>query len=449
MQDDKRPGTSASGLKALGREALDLGARYLSAGREWFNDRRDEMRNEYDHGANGRNDHRASSQEGRYTRGDREDPRGYRDAGRQGDVFSDRRYGEGSAGHGGSRDAMGDDGDVSSRSQRYDDASSAGRQGHAFEGRGYDDAQYGRGRQSGMGQRQQGMNEYGMGSQGGDDDRRNVYGQQGRQGSQRSFDQSDFGHGRSTYGQGDGQSGQGSAGHYGQGNYGQSGQGNYGQSGHGQSDQGSYGQGGHGQSGHGQSSQGGYGQSAYGQSGQGGQGHYGQSGHGQSGQGSYGQGHRGKGPRNYARSDERITEDLNERLMQDDEIDASDVEVSVSDGTVTLEGTVSQRAMKHRIEDLAEACAGVKDIENRIRVKRDDQGDEGGMSGKQGGTTMGASGTQSAASGQSRASGTSATSASSGTSPSSGSGASASGASSTGMQSGTTSQKSGSGRGTT
>jgi osmotically-inducible protein OsmY len=37
---------------------------------------------------------------------------------------------------------------------------------------------------------------------------------------------------------------------------------------------------------------------------------------------------------------------------------------------VVLEGTVPERRMKHAIEDLADACPGIQDIENRIRVRR-------------------------------------------------------------------------------
>ncbi|MBT2744940.1 BON domain-containing protein [Lysobacter sp. ISL-42] len=80
-------------------------------------------------------------------------------------------------------------------------------------------------------------------------------------------------------------------------------------------------------------------------------------------------GHRGQGPRRYARSDERITEDLNERLTEDDLVDARDIEVRCSDGKVVLEGEVGARWMKHRAEDLADACGGVKDVDNRIRVR--------------------------------------------------------------------------------
>ncbi|WP_052101245.1 BON domain-containing protein [Novilysobacter arseniciresistens] len=83
----------------------------------------------------------------------------------------------------------------------------------------------------------------------------------------------------------------------------------------------------------------------------------------------YGMGYSGVGPRNYTRSDERITEDLCERLTHDHDIDASDIEVKVANGTATLEGTVSQRWMKHRAEDLADNCSGVRSVDNRIRVQ--------------------------------------------------------------------------------
>jgi osmotically-inducible protein OsmY len=81
-------------------------------------------------------------------------------------------------------------------------------------------------------------------------------------------------------------------------------------------------------------------------------------------------GHRGKSPKGYLRSDERIREDLNERLTDDDSIDPSEISIEVKDGIVTLTGSVEQRWMKHRAEDIAEACSGVKDVENQIRVSR-------------------------------------------------------------------------------
>jgi BON domain len=77
------------------------------------------------------------------------------------------------------------------------------------------------------------------------------------------------------------------------------------------------------------------------------------------------------GPKGYQRSDERLREDISERLMEARYIDSSDVTVAVSGAKVVLEGTVPQRRMKHAIEDLVDACPGVLDIDNRIRVRRE------------------------------------------------------------------------------
>lgn len=79
--------------------------------------------------------------------------------------------------------------------------------------------------------------------------------------------------------------------------------------------------------------------------------------------------HRGRGPRGYTRSDERIREDINDWLMEDSFIDASDIEVSVVGGEVTLSGTVDNRDMKWRAENLAADVLGVKDVNNRLRIR--------------------------------------------------------------------------------
>ncbi|HKU75546.1 MAG TPA: BON domain-containing protein [Pyrinomonadaceae bacterium] len=86
---------------------------------------------------------------------------------------------------------------------------------------------------------------------------------------------------------------------------------------------------------------------------------------------------RGRGPKGYRRSDERIKEDVNDRLGDDYYIDASDIEVSVQNQEVTLTGTVNNRNDKRRAEDLAESVSGVSNVENRLRVKQSSYGDYG------------------------------------------------------------------------
>lgn len=77
---------------------------------------------------------------------------------------------------------------------------------------------------------------------------------------------------------------------------------------------------------------------------------------------------RGRGPKNYRRGDDRILEEVNERLTDDHDVDASDVEVRVENGEVTLSGTVNSRHEKRMAEDIAESCQGVVDVHNRLRV---------------------------------------------------------------------------------
>jgi len=78
--------------------------------------------------------------------------------------------------------------------------------------------------------------------------------------------------------------------------------------------------------------------------------------------------HRGKGPKGYTRSDARITEDVNEKLYQDPFVDASNIEVTVLEGEVTLTGKVDSRDTKRRAEDIAEEVPGVKDVTNQLKV---------------------------------------------------------------------------------
>lgn len=84
----------------------------------------------------------------------------------------------------------------------------------------------------------------------------------------------------------------------------------------------------------------------------------------------------GKGPRGYQRSDERIREELNDRLTAHGLIDATDVECRVQNGEVTLTGFVDSRAAKRAAEDVAEDIHGVREVNNQLRI-RSHAGDEG------------------------------------------------------------------------
>jgi osmotically-inducible protein OsmY len=89
--------------------------------------------------------------------------------------------------------------------------------------------------------------------------------------------------------------------------------------------------------------------------------------------------HRGRGPKGYTRSDDRIREDVCDRLTDDPHIDASEIDVRVAQGEVTLSGTVIDRTAKRYAEDLAERIGGVRHVQNNLRVSP--AGTLAGMSG--------------------------------------------------------------------
>lgn len=78
--------------------------------------------------------------------------------------------------------------------------------------------------------------------------------------------------------------------------------------------------------------------------------------------------HRGRGPRDYRRADESVYADVCEALTDDSEVDATNIEVSVKDGEVTLSGEVRSREEKRRAEDIADRIAGVRDVHNTLKI---------------------------------------------------------------------------------
>jgi hypothetical protein len=75
----------------------------------------------------------------------------------------------------------------------------------------------------------------------------------------------------------------------------------------------------------------------------------------------------GYGPRNYQRPDDRIHEDVCERLTRHGQIDARNVHVDVKDGVVTLHGTVKDRWTKRLVEETVDKAFGVRDVYNALR----------------------------------------------------------------------------------
>ena len=82
----------------------------------------------------------------------------------------------------------------------------------------------------------------------------------------------------------------------------------------------------------------------------------------------------GRGPKGYQRSDDRIREEVCDCMTEDPMLDASEIEVAVRQGEVTLCGSVTSREQKRRAEDVAERISGVRDVTNQLRVTRDAMG---------------------------------------------------------------------------
>lgn len=85
---------------------------------------------------------------------------------------------------------------------------------------------------------------------------------------------------------------------------------------------------------------------------------------------SYRGSHMGKGPKGYRRSDERIREEVSETLERDPWIDASEIEVDVKEGVVTLRGHIEDRRQKRMAEDCIENLSGVRDVRNELTVNQ-------------------------------------------------------------------------------
>lgn len=78
----------------------------------------------------------------------------------------------------------------------------------------------------------------------------------------------------------------------------------------------------------------------------------------------------GRGPKGYKRSDERIIEEACLRLEKAGDVDASEIEVTCSEGVITLRGKVEDRASKRIAEQCVEDIYGVRDVMNELQVSK-------------------------------------------------------------------------------
>lgn len=80
--------------------------------------------------------------------------------------------------------------------------------------------------------------------------------------------------------------------------------------------------------------------------------------------------HFGKGPRGYKRQDKSIFEDVCHTLELSSDVDATNIEVSVKEGIVYLNGTVSDRRTKRMAELEIENISGVHDVQNLLGLEK-------------------------------------------------------------------------------
>jgi hypothetical protein len=78
----------------------------------------------------------------------------------------------------------------------------------------------------------------------------------------------------------------------------------------------------------------------------------------------------GIGPRGYKKSDDKIREEICETLLWDQDVDATEIEVIVKEGLVTLKGFVDSRHAKKTAERIIDHISGVSDVQNQLILKK-------------------------------------------------------------------------------
>ena len=70
------------------------------------------------------------------------------------------------------------------------------------------------------------------------------------------------------------------------------------------------------------------------------------------------------------RPDETLASELREILTKDPELDATEIEVEVEGGAVTLSGVVDSSDARLLAEELVETVTGVREVHNNLKVTR-------------------------------------------------------------------------------
>ena len=70
------------------------------------------------------------------------------------------------------------------------------------------------------------------------------------------------------------------------------------------------------------------------------------------------------------RPDDALARELQEILTKDPELDATEIEVEVEGGAVTLRGVVDSNDARLLAEELVESVTGVREVHNNLKVAR-------------------------------------------------------------------------------
>ena len=71
------------------------------------------------------------------------------------------------------------------------------------------------------------------------------------------------------------------------------------------------------------------------------------------------------------RQDEQVAHAINERLMDDGELNGTEIQVQVSASEATLAGDVDSQETRDRAEAIAAAVSGVRYVINNLRVRQE------------------------------------------------------------------------------
>ena len=80
--------------------------------------------------------------------------------------------------------------------------------------------------------------------------------------------------------------------------------------------------------------------------------------------------HSAGSPRPRRKTDDSLSREIHEILTADPELGATDIEVLVEGGAVTLSGDVEHPDAKFLAEELTESVSGVRLVHNRLVVRR-------------------------------------------------------------------------------